>query len=323
MARERTVAVLGLGLIGGSVLRATLARGVAARVRGWDAAPAAMEAVRRAGFGESLAGTLEDACAGASLVLVSVPARAIPALVDRARRLPLAPGGVVTDTGSTKVWVADEVLRLERAQSPEGAPRPGWDGGDAGRPLAPYVGGHPIAGVERSGFEAGSARLFEGQTWAVTALVGAAEGPVEAVASFARDLGASPLVVSAAEHDRRLALTSHLPYVLAASLTALAARDRECASAAGSEPAARVAALAPFAAGGFRDATRLALQDPKMGQDMLATNRPEITEALRELVTLAGELLAGLDEDGSAGARGLLDRANALRAGLGRLKGWS
>ena len=297
------LAILGLGLIGGSILRAALDRRLASEVKGWDDSPAVLEAAREAGFGRHVAQTLEEACAGATMCLVAVPARAVPTLVDRARRV-MPPGGVVTDTAGTKGWIAGEVRRL--AQLPPG-PRDGQD-------LPPFVGGHPMTGSERGGFAASSATLFDGQPWIIVPEASrtpagpedpaGAVDPAARVETLVRGLGARPERASAETHDRTLALTSHLPYLLAVALAESAGKDRDT-----------VAALAPFVAGGFRDSTRLALQDPVMGLDMLTTNAAELTRALAEVTAAARAAIA----DGPADR---LRRAREFRAELGRLKQW-
>jgi len=297
------LAILGLGLIGGSILRAALDRMLAAEVKGWDDSPAALEAAREAGFGRHVARTLEEACAGATMCVVAVPARAVPTLVDRARRA-MPPGGVVTDTAGTKGWIAGEVRRL--AQLPPG-PRDGQD-------LPPFVGGHPITGSERGGFAASSAALFDGRPWIIVPEASrtpagpedpaGAANPAARVETLVRGLGARPARASAETHDRTLALTSHLPYLLAVALAESAGKDRDT-----------VAALAPFVAGGFRDSTRLALQDPVMGLDMLTTNAAELTRALAEVTAAARAAIADRPAD-------RLRRAREFRAELGRLKQW-
>jgi len=302
--REAKLAILGLGLIGGSILRAALDRMLVAEVQGWDDSPAALEAAREAGFGPRLTRTLEDACAGATMCVVAVPARAVPTLVDRARRV-MPPGGVVTDTAGTKGWIAGEVRRLGRFRADR---RDGQD-------LPPFVGGHPITGSERGGFAASSADLFDGQPWIVVPEVspvgpdGAADpddaaDPVARVETLVRGLGARPTRASAETHDRILALTSHLPYLLAVALAESAWKEQGA-----------VAVLSPFVAGGFRDSTRLALQDPVMGLDMLTTNAVELTRALAEVTAAARATIADRPSD-------RLRRAREFRAELGRLKQW-
>lgn len=278
------------------MLRGAVERRLAVRVQGWDRRAEVRAAAAESGYGAFIAPTLEAACRGATLAVVAVPVRAIPPLVDRVRRL-LGPEGVVTDTGSTKRWVLAEVARLARTDS----------GG-----LAPFVGGHPVAGVERSGFAASSGDLFDGRPWVLAEPEGdqaaAAAAALDRVSAFVRGLGATAIVVSAARHDRALAVTSHLPYLLAAALASLA--ESRLGGPAGT---------ASFAAGGFRDATRLALQDPEMGLDMLWSNADEVGRALADLVEVARRHLSSPADERAAA----LERARAFRAELGRLKRWS
>ena len=184
-----------------------------------------------------------------------------------------------------------------------------------GEDLPPFVGGHPITGSERGGFAASSAELFDGQPWIIVPEVspvgpdGAADpddaaDPVARVETLVRGLGARPTRASAETHDRILALTSHLPYLLAVALAESAWKEQGA-----------VAVLSPFVAGGFRDSTRLALQDPVMGLDMLTTNAVELTRALAEVTAAARATIADRPSD-------RLRRAREFRAELGRLKQW-
>ncbi len=323
------LAVVGLGLIGGSILRGAAERGLARDLAGWDPSPAAREAVRRAGLGAGLAPSLAEAARGASLVVVAAPVRAIPAAVDAARRA-AGPGAAVTDTGSVKGWVLAEVERLARA----GAELSPSGGGE----LSPFVGGHPIAGSHASGFAAADGNLFEGQPWAIVpgearGGEGATARAAEQVVALARGLGAEPFVTGATVHDETLALTSHLPYLLAVALTTLAAaRPRAGAGPGAPDPAD----LAPFVASGFRDATRLALQDPAMGLDILSTNVANLEAVLARLAERSAGLLAALGTDGGEGRASFeppdpgegrpplesLAWAREFRERLGRVKRW-
>jgi prephenate dehydrogenase len=317
----RKLAVIGLGLIGGSVLRVAAAmrpgRGSVREIAGWDPSPEATAAARRAGYGRFLAPSLAEACRDADLVVVATPVRTIPGVVQDAAKH-ASPGVVVTDTGSTKAWILEEVARLA--------------------PGVTFVGGHPIAGADRSGFAASSAGLFTGAPWLIVppAMVGggpaaAASGaaapggdlpgtsdpsaPVNLVESFVRTLGARPITVSADEHDHWLAVTSHLPYLLATGLATLAMRRAGATGAAGVEP---------FTAGGFRDSTRLVLQGPEMGVHILSTNLEHIRPALKELVEEVRGLMARLETGPSRPVPCVTDLAEArdFRTELGRLKRW-
>lgn len=289
------LAVLGLGLIGGSVLQAALRNQPDGRVAGWDSAPAVLEAVRAAGYGRHLAGGLEEACAGASMVVVAAPISVIPSLVDQAA-CATAGGAVITDTGSTKRWILEEVDRQTAA---------------GGRRVS-FVGGHPLAGVERDGFAAATPDLFSGQPWLIIDPPAAAagdSGPAREVAAFVRRLGAIPTPVDVTTHDRLLAYTSHLPYLLATALMTAAERL-----------APDLGQLSRFTAGGFRDSTRLAMQEPRMGLDLLRSNAAELTVALREVAAAAERLIDDFDDPPVAAAR--LEAVRQARQELGRVKRW-
>lgn len=291
---EAKLAVLGLGLIGGSILQAMVRDRPAGPVAGWDASPEARTAIRAAGYGRCLAGGLDEACSGATLVVIAVPVSAVP---DVAVQAGSAAGGeaVITDTGSTKRWILDEVGRRRAAD---------------GRPVR-FVGGHPLAGAERGGFRAGSPDLFRGQPWLIVSEP-EDQASVDRVAGFVRDLGAVPMPVDAATHDRVLAYTSHLPYLLATALAATA-----------SNLAPNPEWLSRFAAGGFRDATRLALQEPAMGLDFLRGNLTNLADALRDVSAMADELLKALDDRLTLPmAEDRFRAARATREELGRIKEW-
>ncbi len=238
----RRVAIIGLGQIGGSIGLALGRRGRWTRI-GFDLDAAALTAAHAAGALDQAADSLAAACAGAEVALIAVPVDALPAAIDAAA-VALPRGAVLLDTGSARATVSEA---LERAV--------------ARGVLA--VGGHPIAGGEGSGFAAARAGLFEGAPFALCAV----GGPVPALArQLVDDLGARAIEVDAASHDRALARTSHLPYLLACAL-----RDAGAAFA-------RMGLSGP----GFRDMTRLAASDPRMAEAYCRANAREIAAAWGE-----------------------------------------
>ncbi len=215
------IAVVGLGLIGGSIALAARER-LAAEVCGWDTDTAAIEAALRLGAISSGADSLAGAVAAADVVFTAAPVDALPLLVGEV--LTHAPArALVSDVGSTKRTIVEAISD------------------------ARFIGGHPLAGAETSGVQNGSAALFEGSTWYLT------PGPAsdtEAVAALARLIGAFGATVaqlSAAEHDRLMAAVSHLPHVFANVLLAhllatggspvLGPSFRDATRVAGSNPA--------------------------------------------------------------------------------------
>ena len=241
----RRVAIVGLGQIGGSIALA-LARGGNWTRAGFDTDPAALAAARAAGAIDEAAGSLAAACATADLAVLAVPVDALPEAIDAAAAA-LRPGAVLVDTGSARAPMS---AALERA---------------AARGVL-AVGGHPLAGNEGHGFAAASAGLFEGTPFALCAV----RGEIPALArQLVADLGARVLEVDAPSHDRALARTSHLPWLLACAL-----RDVGGAFA-------RLGLSGP----GFRDMTRLASSDARMAGSTSRANAREIAAAWGEFRT--------------------------------------
>jgi prephenate dehydrogenase len=263
-ARPR-LALIGLGQIGGSMGLTLRGSGCWQRV-GFDANPDAAASALAARALDEVAPTLEAACANAELAVIATPVDTLPELIEAAAAA-LPQGAALLDTGSARGPVT---AALERA---------------AARGIR-AVGGHPIAGHEGSGFGAARAGLFRN---AIFALLPTGSGVPSVVERFLHDLGARALVVDPAAHDRALARTSHLPYLLACAL-------RELGDAA---------AAHGLAGPGFRDMTRLAGSDPRMAGAYCRANAHEVAAAWRELAAALERRITGLSGD----ARGLRDHA--------------
>jgi prephenate dehydrogenase len=244
-ARGRTrIALIGLGQIGGS-LGLALGRGGGYERVGFDRDPRVTRAALRAAAIDRVALTLSEACAAAQLAVIAVPVDVLPAVIDRAAIL-LPKGAVLMDTGSARRGVTEALVRAAR------------------RGLR-AVGGHPIAGNEGRGLKSAKADLFDGATFALLPVQG--EPVPQAARKLVRALGAKALLVDPKAHDRALARTSHLPYLIA------------CAIAASGAQAARRGLAGP----GFRGMTRLAGMDPRVARAYCLGNREEIARAWREL----------------------------------------
>jgi prephenate dehydrogenase len=239
------VGIIGLGLIGGSLARALTRAGHT--VIGVDRAPVGRRA-RAAGAIARAAATPEEAAAEATIVVLAAPPEANLRMLRRlAPRV--AAGQIVTDVGSVKTPICREAMELG---------------------LAGFVGGHPMAGAETSGFRASRAALFEGRPWILTP---ASEGrPVpQALRRLVRAVGARPVVLSPEDHDRAVAFLSHLPQVLAWALAAAVRAD----------PVAR--RHLRLAGPGYRDMTRLAASPRPLWREILGQNRREVARALAGL----------------------------------------
>jgi prephenate dehydrogenase len=237
------IAVVGTGLMGASVALAARRRGDT--VVGWDVDPDALAAaVAREAL--DAASSLEEAVRDADLVVVAAPIAALPAQVEAVLA---APGdATVTDVGSTKASVVAAAA---------GSPR--------------FVGGHPICGSESRGAENASAGLFEGATWFLTPVAQTDAERHRLVHGFASDVGATPVAIDADAHDRLVAMTSHVPHVLANIVVNQTGEAR----VEGHEPLAH-------AGGSLRDMTRIAGANPRIWVDIFLDNAQAIRGALAE-----------------------------------------
>ncbi len=245
----QSVALIGTGLIGGSIGLALRREGVV--VRGYDQDAARADAARALGALDTVAGSVADAVAGADLTVVAVPVGHVADVVLDA----LDAGAVlVTDVGSVKAPV---VAAVEAAR-PDLAPR--------------FVGGHPMAGSEQEGLAGAAADLFVGATWVLTPTSRTDPGVFAAVRSWVAAFGAEPLAVTPDLHDALVAVVSHVPQLAASTLMNVAS--------AGSE---EHAVMLRLAAGGFRDMTRIASSHPAIWPDICLANRDAIVGALDAL----------------------------------------
>lgn len=272
-----TVAVLGLGLIGGSLARRLLAQGL--DVTGFDSSAATRAEAATAGI--VVAEDVESLCAAAPDVLVlAVPLRAMrPVATEVARFLPAST--LVTDVGSVKGPVRDVLV--------------GCGLGDR------YVGAHPMAGTEQSGFASSSAELLDGARWAVTVTDGTRPEQLAALLSLVTGpAGGCAYVLTDDVHDEAAALVSHVPHAFAIELLNLV-----------SAAPVRDVALA-LAAGSFRDGTRVGRTDPRRTEAMLAENAGWVAPALRLAARDLEALATALEANASTAE--FFDRADDVRA---------
>ena len=237
--------MIGTGLIGASIALAAKERG--ARVLGWDPDPHALAAAVRRGALDGTAVTLEQALEGAELAVVAAPIAALPAEVSAVLEL-AGKGTTVTDVGSTKASVV-----AAAGSSPR------------------FVGGHPICGHEARGAEHASAGIFNGATWFLTPTAHTDPERHRLVHGFVSELGAVPIAIDPAAHDRLVAMTSHVPHVLANVVVNQAGAAR----VEGHEPLAN-------AGGSLRDMTRVAGANPRIWVDIFLDNAAAVRDALAE-----------------------------------------
>ncbi|ODT87692.1 MAG: cyclohexadienyl dehydrogenase [Phenylobacterium sp. SCN 70-31] len=247
------MAVIGCGLIGSSVIRAAREAGVVGEIAVAESSEAARATIADLGLADRLTADPAEAVRDADLVLFAVPVLSMEAAA-RAAAPGLKPGATVTDVGSVKGHVA-EVLN---ASCPD---------------TAHVIPGHPIAGSERSGPEAGFAELFQNRWTILTPQERDDPTYAEALArltAFWTALGANVETMDAKHHDLVLAITSHLPHLIAYNIVGTTA-DLETVTQA---------EVMKYSAGGFRDFTRIAASDPTMWRDVFLTNKEAVLEML-------------------------------------------
>jgi prephenate dehydrogenase len=275
----RTLAVVGVGLIGGSFALALRRAGFAGTILGVSSPRTVGEALSRGVIDEAV--SLAEAASRADLIYLSQP---IGRILETIRALAslVRPGCLVTDAGSTKQRIVEEFSRhLPRGQ---------------------FLGGHPMAGKETRGASEAEAGLFEGRPYVLTPLeVAELEAPAaRELRGWLDRIGAVTLILDAAAHDRTVAFTSHLPQLVSTALAAtLAARLEEGAQRA--------------AGPGLADMTRLALSPYEVWRDILDTNQAPVADALDACIKMLRELRAGLT---SAELADRFEAANRFAASL-------
>lgn len=244
------VALIGIGLIGSSLCHVMRQKGLAGHI----AAHARSEATRRKAGELRLADSIHDSAAaavqGADLVILCSPVGTYEAIAKDISAA-LKPGAILSDVGSVK----GAVLR---------------DVGPFVPPQVHFIPGHPIAGTEFSGPESGFASLFVNRWCILTPPEGADPAAVTALEAFWRACGSNVEVMTADHHDKVLAITSHLPHIIAYNIVATAADLEEVMDSE----------VIKFSAGGFRDFTRIAASDPTMWRDIFLNNRDAVLEML-------------------------------------------
>jgi prephenate dehydrogenase len=284
MRRLGRVAIVGLGLMGGSLGLALKRKGLARCVAGYARRQAVRRRALRIGAVDEVYADLREAARNADLVVFCVPILTIPRLVSDCASV-LRAGCVVTDVGSTKRIV---VAAMERAL--------------AGRDVH-TVGSHPIAGSEVAGIGAARADLYRGMVVVVTPTLRTPAAPLRMVKAFWKALGARVEVLTPEKHDRVLAATSHGPHLAAAALAeSVLGRDNP--------------ALCTFCGTGFRDATRIAAGSEDVWHDIAATNRKPIGRELARIEKRLRYLRRNLEKGNLASVRRFLADARNLRASM-------
>jgi prephenate dehydrogenase len=277
------LAVLGVGLLGGSVARAARAQAIAREIVGIGRDPARLAPAVADGTLDRAVTEVAEGVRGADLVVLAATVLANERLLAEVWRH-AGDGALITDVGSTKRGIVRAAERLT-----------------AERPLA-FVGSHPMAGSERSGYAIARADLFQGALVVVTPTDGTEPRAVKSVTEFWEAMGARVSVLDPDAHDRAVAAISHMPHVVAWALMDAVARF---------EPAAL-----DLAARGFKDTTRIAASDPAMWRDILVDNADDVLGTLGSFRRALDELERLIAAGDAAALDTVLARVKASRDGL-------
>ena len=253
------VTIIGLGLIGSSIARGVREAMPSVALSGHDADPDVRETARALNLVDDVADTPGAAVIDADLVILCVPVGAMGAVAgEMAADLPA--DAIVSDVGSCKASVVESL--------------------STALPNATIVPAHPVAGTERSGPQAGFAALFHKRWCILTPPEGTPEVAIERVAEFWRRLGADIEIMAPDHHDRVLAVTSHLPHLIAYTIVGTASDLEEVTSSE----------VIKYSAGGFRDFTRIAASDPTMWRDVFLANKDAVLDMLQRFSEDLSEL---------------------------------
>ncbi len=281
-----TVSVIGLGLIGGSFAKALRDNGVARRVIGFDRRPEELVEGLRLGVIDEVASTLRYAIEHADVVVLAVPVRAVEDVLSQVKYF-FKPGSILTDVGSVKGSFVKAVKAAFTDVVAENYPA--------------VVPGHPIAGSEKSGVLASNAALFEDHKVILTPLPGVKIESVNLIRALWEQCGAVVLEMGVAHHDDVLAATSHLPHLIAFSLVDTLAGEGDSKE------------IFKYAAGGFRDFTRIASSDPVMWSDIFISNKNSTLKVLDHFVEDLALLRKAIEAEDSKALLGVFTRAKAAR----------
>ncbi len=281
----KKLCIIGLGLIGSSIARAARLNDAVKEIAALDSSPQVLARVRELGLAEDASGDMRAALKDADLVILCTPVGAIGAVAKEIAPY-LEHGAVLSDVGSVKGSVVAQVA----PHVPQGVH---------------FIPAHPLAGTEYSGPDAGFATLFHNRWCILTPPAGESDA-VEAMAEFWKRLGAKVETMSSEHHDLALAVTSHLPHLIAFNIVGTADHLEQVAKQE----------VIKFSASGFRDFTRIAASDPTMWRDIFLNNKEAVLEMLSRFNGDLEKLRLMIEKDDGDGLFDLFTRTRAIRRGI-------
>jgi cyclohexadieny/prephenate dehydrogenase len=284
MADVKKVAIIGTGLIGSSIARAVREKLPDVQLSGFDANEAVGARADELGLA-AIAASAAEAVADADLVILCVPVGAMAAAAQSIAGA-LKPGAIVSDVGSSKTGVTADLQRI--------------------LPDAHVVPAHPVAGTENSGPDAGFASLFNGRWCILTPPGDTDKDAVATVRTFWEALGARVEVMDAEHHDMVLAVTSHVPHLIAFTIVGTASDLEEVTQSE----------VIKYSAGGFRDFTRIAASSPVMWRDIFLANKTAVLDTLQRFSEDLSLLQRAIRLDDGETLHDLFTRTSAIRRGI-------
>ncbi|WP_271078801.1 prephenate/arogenate dehydrogenase family protein [Aurantiacibacter sp. MUD61] len=281
----RNVAIIGLGLLGSSLGLAVRKHLPDVQTTGFDADPAVRKKARELGLCHKIADDAAEAVQGADLVVLCVPVGAMRAAAT-AIAPGLSPDAVISDVGSSKQRVANALAET--------------------LPYHTIIPAHPVAGTEQSGPEAGFASLFEKRWCIITPPAGVDTDKLEALSAFWRGLGSTVEIMEADHHDMVLAVTSHIPHLIAYTIVGTASDLEDVTRSE----------VIKYSAGGFRDFTRIAASDPTMWRDVFLHNKDAVLEMMDRFLGDLGAMRDAIEASDGERMFDLFTRTRAIRRGI-------
>lgn len=274
--------IIGVGLIGGSLARALREKGYCNNIVGASRSASHLQKAVDLGVIDSYSTDLQEAVIGADVIIVCVPLGAMEMVFTKIKDV-ITPDTIITDVGSSKQCVVDAAQRA------------------FGEIPANLIPGHPIAGTEKSGVEASFAELFQRRKVIITPLPQNNPDQVAKIEQMWRQTGAEVCQMSVEHHDEVLAATSHLPHVLAFGIVdTLAKMDAQ-------------QEIFEYAAGGFRDFTRIASSDPVMWRDICINNRDAILKVMRNYISDMESMVGLIENSDGEAIKAIFEDAKAIR----------
>lgn len=284
MNNLKSIVIIGLGLMGGSMALALKKKGYQGTIVGYDASSKNLAMALAVGAIDKSAGSLSDAIVNESLVIVAAPLGAYEQIFQEISDLLDGKDIIITDIGSVKSHIHNLAFKYLPA-------------------TVPFIGGHPMTGSEKGGFMAATAHLFDNAYYFLTCPESANLDVAARLVDLVKLIGAAPVLITPTEHDRIVAQISHVPHLVAAALANTLDADGSVRNAA-------------FVGGGFRDTTRIASGSPDLWKDIVIYNKCEILLALNRLEGMLNEIKNMISTESELRLRESLQKAKLIRDGL-------